>query len=83
MAKINHFLIENILVTSSFSTEVVVPSRIRCFAVTNVISVHQKAASQTKSKARLNLKLIFFSHVEKIDILQGKRYICIHFYIFF
>ena len=36
MAKINHLLTENILVTSSFSTAFVVPSRVRCIAVTGV-----------------------------------------------
>ena len=37
MAKINHFLSEHILVTSSFSTVFIVPSRVHCIAVTSMI----------------------------------------------
>ena len=45
MVKISHILTEDILVTSSFSTAFVVPSHVRCIAVTGVIIVQVKRNS--------------------------------------
>ena len=55
MAKINHFLSEHILVTSSFSTVFIVPSRVCCITVTCVWS-ERKNLTLIKKKSWSNQK---------------------------